>query len=84
MADLSSITAQVTQNTTVEQSAITLIQGMAAQITAAGTDPAALAALTSQLNSSATSLAAAVAATTVAGPAPTAAQVQKAQGKQHP
>ena len=66
MSDLTSLTAQVTQNTSVEGSAVTLIQGLAAQITAAGTDPVALAALTTQLNTSATALAAAVAANTPA------------------
>ena len=40
---LAALQAQVTQNTSVEASAITLIQGLAAEITAAGTDPAALA-----------------------------------------
>jgi hypothetical protein len=68
MADLTALTAQVAQNTTVEASAVTLIQGLAAQLTAAGTDPAALAALTTQLNSSATALGAAIAANTPAAP----------------
>lgn len=75
MADLTALTAQVAQNTTVEQSAVTLIQGLAAQIAAAGTDPVALAALVSQLNSSATALAAAVTANTPA-PSPSPAPVQ--------
>lgn len=66
MADLTAITAQVAQNTTVEESAVTLIKGLAAQIQAAGTDPAALQALVTQLNGSATDLAAAVAANTPA------------------
>jgi hypothetical protein len=74
MADLTQITAQVAANTSVEGSAATLIQGLAAQIAAAGTDPVALAALVSQLNTSETALAAAVAANTPAAPpAPTAA-----------
>jgi hypothetical protein len=64
MADLTALTAQVAQNTTVEQSAVTLIQGLAAQIAAAGTDPAALQALQDQLKVSADALAAAVAANT--------------------
>ena len=63
---LANLQAQVAQNTTVEASAVTLIQGLAAQITAAGTDPAALSALTSSLNTSATALAAAIAANTPA------------------
>lgn len=67
-AALDSLTAQVAQNTTVEESAVTLINGLAAQITAAGTDPVALAALTTNLNKSASDLAAAVAANTPATP----------------
>ena len=70
MADLTALTAQVAATTTVEQSAITLIQGLAAQIAAAGTDPAALAALTTSLNTSATALSAAITANTPAAPAP--------------
>ncbi len=64
MADLTALTTQVAQTTSVEQSAITLIQGLAAQITAAGTDPVALASLTASLNTSATALAAAEIANT--------------------
>ena len=69
-AELDALTAQVEANTTVEQSAIALIQGLASQITAAGTDPAKLSALTSQLTASATALASAIAANTVAAPTP--------------
>jgi hypothetical protein len=69
MADLTALTAQVAQNTSVEASAVTLIQGLAAQITAAGTDPVALATLTSQLNASAAALSAAITANTPAAPA---------------
>jgi hypothetical protein len=68
MALLDALTAQVAQNITVEQSAVTLIQGLAAQIAAAGTDPVALANLQSQLNTSATALAAAISANTPAAP----------------
>jgi hypothetical protein len=64
MADLTALTAAVTQNTTVEASAVTLIQGLAAQISANLTDPVALASLTNQLNTSATALAAAITANT--------------------
>lgn len=71
MSALTDLQAQVAQNTTIEASAVTLIQGLAAQIAAAGTDPAALAALTANLNASATALAAAISAnTTPAAPAP--------------
>jgi tryptophanyl-tRNA synthetase len=68
MADLTALTAQVQANTSVEQSAVTLIQGIASQLAAAGIDPTKLAALQSQLSTSATALAAAVAANTVAAP----------------
>lgn len=70
MAALDDLTAQVAANTTVEQSAITLIQGLAAQLAAAGTDPAKLAALTSSLKTSADALAAAITANTPHAPAP--------------
>ncbi len=68
MAVLDALQAQVEAQTTVEQSAVTLIQGLAAQIAAAGTDPAKLAALTQQLKTSADALAAAVSANTPAAP----------------
>lgn len=67
MADLTALTAQVKANTDLEASAIALIQGLAAQIAAAGTDPVALASLTDQLKASADALAAAVVANTPAG-----------------
>jgi len=62
--ELDDLAAQVSANTDVEASALALIQGLAAQLTAAGTDPAKLNALRSSLNSSAAALAAAVAANT--------------------
>jgi hypothetical protein len=68
MADLSALTADVANTTSVEQSAITLIEGLAAQIAAAANDPAALAALGDQLNTEAASLAAAVAQNTPTPP----------------
>ena len=67
MAVLDDLTAQVAQNTTVEGSAITLIQNIAAALAAAGTDPAKLADLQAQLKTSADSLAAAITANTPAG-----------------
>jgi hypothetical protein len=67
-AELDSLTAQVKANTDVEASALALINGIAARITAAGTDPAALAALTASLKSSDDDLAAAVLANTPAAP----------------
>jgi hypothetical protein len=66
--ELDDLTAEVAAETTVEASAVTLIQGLAAQITAAGTDPAKLAALTTQIKTSSDALAAAVAANTPAAP----------------
>lgn len=71
MATLDQLTADVATLTTVDQSAITLINGLAAQIKAAGVDPAALKALTDQMEAQSSALAAAVAANTPAAPAPT-------------
>lgn len=65
-AELDALTAQVKANTDVEASAVILIQGLAAKITAAATDPVALKALASSLNAEAVTLAAAVAANTPA------------------
>lgn len=67
-SDLTALQNQVAQNTAVEQSAITLITGLATQIADLKNDPAALQALADQLNTSAASLSAAVAANTPAGP----------------
>lgn len=73
MADLTQLTTDVATETTVMVSAETLISGLAAQITAAGTDPVALKALTNTMEANATQLAAAVAANTTPPPAPVAA-----------
>lgn len=62
--EIDDLSTSVAHNTDVEESAITLIQGLAAQIAAAGTDPAALQALTDSLNAESTKLAEAVAANT--------------------
>ena len=67
-AAMDALTAQVTKNTDVISSALTLIQGFAAQLAAAGTDPTALAALQASLQQSDDQLAAAVAANTPAAP----------------
>lgn len=64
MAAIDDLTAEVANNTTVEKSALALIQGFAAQLAAAGTDPAKLAALQATLKSNDDELAAAVAANT--------------------
>jgi hypothetical protein len=63
---LDGLTAEVARNTSVEQSALTLIQGLAQQLKDAGTDPARLAALQTQLQANDDALAAAVAANTAA------------------
>lgn len=68
MAAIDDLTAEVTRNTTVEASALVLIQGFAAQLAAAGTDPAKLAALQATLKQNDDDLAAAVAANTPAAP----------------
>jgi hypothetical protein len=58
----------VARNTSVTASALTLIQGFSAQLTAAGTDPAKLAALKAAIDAADDALAAAVPANTpVAG-----------------
>jgi hypothetical protein len=66
MADLTSLTAQVTANMNAESSAIQLITNIAAALKAAGTDPVAIAALQTQLETSRSALAAAVVANTPA------------------
>jgi len=65
--ELDALTTQVKANTDAEESALVLINGIAARIAAAGTDPAALSALTSSLKTDADKLAAAVLANTPAG-----------------
>lgn len=68
MKEIDDLKAQVDQTSTVIESAVTLINGIAARITAAGVDPAALSALTDKLTSESAALAAAVAANTPAAP----------------
>lgn len=58
--------AQIKENTSVEQSALVLINGFAARLAAAGTDPAKLTALKGDLKTNADALAAAVVANTPA------------------
>jgi hypothetical protein len=74
-AQLDALKDQVTQSTTVEQSAITLITGIAsqlaqvsAQLAAAGADTAALDGIRTNLQTSAAALAAAVTANTPSAP----------------
>lgn len=68
LMNLDALTTQVAQTTTVEQSAITLITGLAAQLSAIADNPAAINALAAQLNASANALAAAVTTNTPVPP----------------
>lgn len=70
MAAIDDLQADVAAEDTVIDSAVTLIQGFAAQLAAAGTDPTKLAALRSDIQTRTQSLAQAVAANTPAAPAP--------------
>jgi hypothetical protein len=73
MADLTGLQQAVANETTVEQSAITLLNGLAEQLKNAGTDPVAIQAVVDSINSSSAALAAAITANTpAAAPAPTA------------
>lgn len=76
MSDLTQLTADVAADTSVDQSAIVLLQGLKAALDSAGTDPVALAALSTQLETNAAALAAAVTANTPAAP-PATANVKK-------
>jgi hypothetical protein len=68
-AQLDELIAQVAANATVIGGATALIQGFAAQLAAAGTDPAKLAELAASLKASDDALAAAVVANTSVAPA---------------
>ena len=68
MATVDDIQADVTAEDTVVDSAITLIQGIAAALKAAGTDPIKLASLHNDITTKSAALAAAVAANTPAAP----------------
>jgi hypothetical protein len=65
---LDALTKEVANSTQVEQSAVTLIHNIAAQLSAAGTDGAALQQLHDTLVNSDKALAAAITANTVAAP----------------
>ena len=67
-ADLTTISAQVAASVTVEQSAITLINGLANQISLLANDPVALQNLSNTLANSAQSLSADIVANTPAAP----------------
>jgi hypothetical protein len=68
MAAIDDLERQVADTKTVIDSAIVLINGIAARIEAAGVDPVKLAAITADLNAKDDELAAAVAANTPAAP----------------
>ena len=72
--ELTNLQAEVAETTTVTQSAIVLLNGLAAQLAAAiaSGDPNALVALHDSLKTSTDALAAAVAANTPAAPTPVA------------
>jgi hypothetical protein len=65
---LDALTAEVTRNTDVDNSAIALINGLAAQIIALKNDPVALQALADSMKASSDALATAVTANTPAEP----------------
>ena len=67
MAQLDTLEAQVKANTDVEASAVTLIQGIAAALEAAKTDPVKVQALADALKASADNLSAAIVANTPTG-----------------
>jgi len=67
--ELDALTASVAAEDTVIDSAVTLIQGFSAQLAAAGTDPAKLTALKSDIDAKTQALATAVAQNVPAPPA---------------
>jgi hypothetical protein len=83
MASVADVQADVTAQTTVIGSAVTLLQGLSAQLAAAGTDPAALDAIKASLDANTAALAAAVVANTPGAPAPAQA-TQQAQAAVKP
>ncbi len=66
--ELDALTAAVARSVEVQAQAVTVIQGIAARIAAATTDPAALKALTDNLTASADALQAAVTADATPSP----------------
>lgn len=70
MATLQDLQNDVAQETTVEQSVLTLLQGLAAQVAALAPNQAAIDALHASLQQNISTLQAAVTANTPAAPAP--------------
>lgn len=83
MADLTAIQAEVTNETTVVASVVKLVNSLADQITAAGTDPAALQAIVDTMRANDTALADAVTAHTPT-PLPVVPAALVADGELHP
>ena len=76
MDPLAQLQADVAAETTVNQGAITLLNGLNAQLQAAGTDPTALAALSASIESNTAALSAAITANTPAAPVAAEATAQ--------
>lgn len=72
MSKLQELDAQVQATTTIQASAVALIEGLVQRLEEAGTDPEKLAELTTELRSSTATLAAAVEANTAQPAAPDA------------
>lgn len=70
MADLTQLQADVAAETTVTQSAITLLQGLKQQLEAAGTDPQKLADLSASIEANTKALSDAITSNTPAATAP--------------
>ena len=68
MATIADIETEVTNETTVDQSVLTLVQGLVAQVEANKNDPAKLDALLAKMKANSQSLADAVVANTPAAP----------------
>lgn len=68
--EMEALRAEVEANSSVDESAVVLLQSLAAQIEELKTDPAALQGLADKLKASTAALAAAVAANTPAAPEP--------------
>lgn len=66
MQELDNLTSEVARNTSVDQSAITLLEGLADKLEAMKTDPAKIQALADEMRGSSDALAAAVAKNTPA------------------
>lgn len=84
MEDLTDIKAAIEENTSVDQSAIALLEDLADRLDAAQDDPAAIADLAASIRTSSADLAAAVAANTPSGPeagAPTDAGADAGTGE---